>query len=89
MLADAYKLCCERNARNTDESKHTPTTEEPAVFVFVEEMSHMMEFTDTIETHDGMECDASTLIMLIARAGRAACVRVILMSQTALNSSSG
>lgn len=89
MLADAYRLCCERNARLTDESQHTPTPEEPAVFVFVEELSHSVEFDATIETHDNMECDVSTLIMLIARAGRSAAVRLVLMSQTALNSSSG
>jgi hypothetical protein len=89
MLADAYKLCCERNARNTDVSKLHPTTAEPAVIVYVEEMSHMMEFKNTIVTHDGMTCDASTLIMMITRAGRAAGVRVVLLSQTALNAAAG
>jgi hypothetical protein len=89
MLAAAYKLCCERNARLTDETKMTPTAAEPAVFVFVEEMSHTMEFRDTIVTHDGIEAGASKLIMMIARAGRSAGVQVVLMSQTALNSAAG
>lgn len=92
MLADAYKLCCERNARLTDESKMKATSDEPAVFVFLEEMSHTMEFRGegaTIETHDGIVSDASNLIMLIARAGRSANVRLVLISQTALNSSGG
>jgi hypothetical protein len=89
MLAAAYKLCCERNARLTDETKMTPTAAEPAVFVFVEEMSHTMEFHDTIVTHDGIEAGASKLIMMIARAGRSAGVQVVLMSQTALNSAAG
>jgi hypothetical protein len=89
LLADAYKLVCERNARLTDESRLGCSSREPAVFVFIEEMSHAVEFADTIETHDGMTCDVSTLVMLIARAGRSAGVQVVIMSQSALHGAAG
>jgi hypothetical protein len=89
MLAAAYKLCCDRNTENTDVSKIHCDAQHPAVFVFVEELSHAVEFTDTITTFDGIEADVSMLLMLIARAGRSAGVSIVIMSQTALNSSGG
>ena len=89
MLADAYKLCCDRNDRLADESKMVATQREPAVFVFVEEVSHAAEFGNRIITHDGQEVGLSELLMLIARGGRSANVRLVLLAQTAINSSLG
>ena len=89
MLAAAYKLACDRNARNTDESKMKPTKAYPAVFVIIEETSHAMEFGDWIITHDGIKANVSRLIKLIVRNGRSAGVHIVLMSQTALNEAFG
>jgi hypothetical protein len=89
MLKAAYKLTCDRNARITDESRVTCSKTEPHVFVFLEELSHTVEFDATIETHDGMTCDVSTLLMLLARAGRSAGVSIVIMSQSALHGSAG
>jgi hypothetical protein len=89
MLAAAYKLCCDRNDRLSDESKMVPTQREPAVFVFVEEVSHATEFGNTVMTHDGQEVGLSDLLMMVARGGRSANVRLVLMAQTALNDALG
>lgn len=89
MLRAAYKLACERNARLDDESKMRATSREPAVYVFVEEVSHAVEFTDLIETHDGQDVTVSDLIKMIAQAGRSANVWLILMSQYGINAALG
>jgi hypothetical protein len=89
MLAAAYKLACDRNARNADESKIKPSRRYPAVFVIIEETSHSMEFGDWIRTHDGIKANVSKLIKLIVRNGRSAGVHIVLMSQTALNEAFG
>ena len=89
MLADVYRLCCQRNDRLADESKMKATQRERAVFVFVEETSHAVEFDDTIETFDGQVVGITDLIAMIGRAGRSANVRLILLTQIALNSAFG
>ena len=89
MLATAYGLCCDRNARLDDESKMRATSDEPALVIFLEETSHAVEAKDKIQTHDGRLCNISQLIKLIVRTGRSANVRLVLMSQSALNSAFG
>jgi hypothetical protein len=89
MLRAAYRLASERNARLDDESKMRPTSGEPAVFVVVEEVSHGVEFTDTIRTHDGQDCTVPDLIKMIGQAGRSANVWLVLMSQFGINAALG
>lgn len=85
LLRDAYKLMCERNARLDDSSSLRVSSDEPAVFVFVEEVSHGVEFTDTIDTHDGQTVTISDLLKMITQGGRSAEVWLVMMSQFGIN----
>jgi hypothetical protein len=89
LLRGAYRLACERNARLDDESKMRATSREPVVFVMIEEVSHAIEFTDLITTHDGQDVTVGDLIKMITQAGRSANVRVIMMSQFGINAALG
>jgi hypothetical protein len=89
VLRDAYKLACDRNEGLDDESKVRPTRDKPAVFVFVEEVSHSVEFVDTIPTHDGQDVTISDLIKMITANGRSANVWLIMMSQFGINAALG
>lgn len=89
MLRAAYRLACERNDRLTDESKMRATASEPAVFVFLEETSHAIEFQDTVTTHDGQEVTVSDLLKMVAQNGRSANVWLILLSQYGINPALG
>lgn len=89
LLRAAYKLACDRNDRLDDASKMRPTQRFPLVAVMFEEVSHAVEFTDKILTHDGQDCTVSDLIKMIAQNGRSANVRLIMLSQYGINAALG
>lgn len=89
LLRGAYRLACERNARLDDQAKMRASSREPVVYVMIEEVSHAIEFTDLIETHDGQDVTVGDLIKMIAQAGRSANVRLVMLSQYGINAALG
>lgn len=83
-LAWAYLEMRQRNAKNSNRSKHTCTPSEPAIKIVIEEAADVMQRTDTIFLPDGREVSASKLVQMIAQAGRSACVTVEFVVQSAL-----
>lgn len=84
MLRDAYQLCDERNDRLVLNPNLDPSASEPALVVIVEEATTSLEDKELILCHDGKLRSVSDLVTVLARAGRSAGIRLVLISQTAL-----
>ena len=86
MLADAYRYAKLYNQRLGKVSRRTPTPQEPALVVVLEESSALLiDNADvTITTFDGKRMNGSQLIVAITRAARTAPVALYMISQFAL-----
>lgn len=83
-LAVIYQIVCERNAELSNDDCHTPTVDDPALVVFVEEAGHMAKRTEKVQLHDGREVGFSELLHLILQQCRSAQVSLLPLNQMAL-----
>src|SRR4051812_6834440 len=84
MLADVYMYVRLMNSMNALKSKHTATTQRPALIVFVEETGDLMAKKAKVTTYDGQTWTSSSLINRIVAMDRSACVSLFLLNQAAL-----
>ncbi len=86
MLADFYKLVCERNDELGAESKFTPSPQDPAVITFIDEASDLLDRHSDVKilTHEGNEWNASRLVDAIMAINRAAGSGMWLLTQQGL-----